>query len=724
MPCVLVASPCCPYHHMPPRKRRTPFQGHHALEYGLSIASRCPETGAVSSVLCQFCRFIGREDKVGQKRKPSKSTKTFVSPFRAELYTQHLTGQHPAKWAEYKSLSDDDKASFFSSATPVANTIISHFAGSSDQMYCHIDIPVIDVIMKKLLFDPEDEEETVDRALSVFVAQLDEDGSVTQYRAHIKNLKLFKLVIGQVALGSSFRLAARQIACVREELSLGYLRACDRGKVASFVRVAAAACLQKLREILCSVWAFSVAFDSATVQTTSYFDVRVRFVIGTTLHCCHLLCLPLFGSHTGQLMFDVFKEAMDALCPAWPDALLATSSDGARNMTGRVRGIVSRVGECVADAGHCLTRFWCGAHQLDLVVSATVASFCDQNWYSTLTALIGYLRRQQNLVNEMRSKCPKVATTRWLSLGKVLPWFSKHRVRITSYLEEKNPPCKPSIVWWLSLLAARRVTDELNHLFKSLQDSAILAHQQTALFVQFIQTLRERVSVEGPLTPQQIEDWDSTSGFLSGSFAVSTANVKLVFTGLGSSEALAFAELPVVDRDGLCFAFGRFVVGLAAGVHDIEPERDNNNDPMTSLPPCDPLAFAKMLPSSFVAVVIRFRTRLEKKFGASYIVALEEEHVALRDTYVKEEAFRSMLDAIDVNTGFCEAWSLVQNRFPKLCEFAGGLASVYPGTARVESDFSIIGWEKDEYRTALMDVSLEGIMHAKQFKDLHAIHTA
>ena len=635
---------------------------------------------------------------------------------------QHLIGQHPAKWSEYQSLSDEDKATFFSSATPVANRISNHFVGSSDQMFFHIDIPVIDVIMTKLLFDPEDEG-IVERVLNVFVAQLDGDGSVVQYRAHIKNLKLFNLAIGYVALGSSFRLAARQIACAKEELRLGYLSSCDRGKVASFVRVAAAACLQKLREILGSVWAFSVAFDSATVQATSYFDVRVRFVVKTTLHCFHLFCLPLFGSHTGQLMFDVFKEAMDALCPAWPDTLLATSTDGARNMTGRVRGIVSRVGNCVDDAGHHLTRFWCGVHLLDLVVCSTVSSFCDETWYSTLTALIGYLRRQQNLVNEMRSKCPKVTTTRWLSLGNVLPWLAKHRTRIIAYLDDKNPPCKPSVVWWLAMLASRRITDDLNILFKSLQSSAILAHQQTALFASFIETLRDRVFLEGPLTPQQIQNWDPANGYLSGSFAVSTANVRLVFTGLGSSEALAFDALPAGDSEGLCSAFGKFVVDLAVGVQDIEPERDYDNNPITSLPPCDPLAFAKMLPASFVNVVIRFRSRLEKHFDASYIVALEEEHVALRDTYNKEEAFRTMLDAIDSETGFCEAWSLVHNRFPKLCEFAGGLASVYPGTARVESDFSIIGWEKDEYRTSLMDVSLEGIMHAKQFKDLVALRT-
>jgi len=49
------------------------------------------------------------------------------------------------------------------------------------------------------------------------------------------------------------------------------------------------------------------------------------------------------------------------------------------------------------------------------------------------------------------------------------------------------------------------------------------------------------------------------------------------------------------------------------------------------------------------------------------------------------------------------------------------MASTYPGTSRVESDFSILGVEKNAYRTFLMDLSLDGIMHAKQFSELQAI---
>ena len=53
-----------------------------------------------------------------------------------------------------------------------------------------------------------------------------------------------------------------------------------------------------------------------------------------------------------------------------------------------------------------------------------------------------------------------------------------------------------------------------------------------------------------------------------------------------------------------------------------------------------------------------------------------------------------------------------------MVKFAGGLAASFPGTSTVESDFLILGWEKDEYRTMLKDLSLKGILQAKQATDL------
>jgi hypothetical protein len=57
-------------------------------------------------------------------------------------------------------------------------------------------------------------------------------------------------------------------------------------------------------------------------------------------------------------------------------------------------------------------------------------------------------------------------------------------------------------------------------------------------------------------------------------------------------------------------------------------------------------------------------------------------------------------------TPFRESWKLLEGRFEELVDCAGGLATKFPGTATVESDFSVIGWEKDIYRSALTGFSL------------------
>jgi hypothetical protein len=53
--------------------------------------------------------------------------------------------------------------------------------------------------------------------------------------------------------------------------------------------------------------------------------------------------------------------------------------------------------------------------------------------------------------------------------------------------------------------------------------------------------------------------------------------------------------------------------------------------------------------------------------------------------------------------------------------FCGGLATAFPGTSSVESDFSIVKWEKDDCQIGLTNFSLEGILHAKQFTRLQSM---
>ncbi len=70
---------------------------------------------------------------------------------------------------------------------------------------------------------------------------------------------------------------------------------------------------------------------------------------------------------------------------------------------------------------------------------------------------------------------------------------------------------------------------------------------------------------------------------------------------------------------------------------------------------------------------------------------------------------------------FYEAWAMFDTKFDALKDVFGGLETVFPGTATVKSDFSLINWEKDECRSWLTGLSLEGILHSKQYFDLQNV---
>ena len=67
-------------------------------------------------------------------------------------------------------------------------------------------------------------------------------------------------------------------------------------------------------------------------------------------------------------------------------------------------------------------------------------------------------------------------------------------------------------------------------------------------------------------------------------------------------------------------------------------------------------------------------------------------------------------------------WAIVEGRnLDILKDFYGCLATVFPNTASVESDFSQLAWEKDEYRMSITDLSLEGVLQCKQFELLSSL---
>ena len=59
-------------------------------------------------------------------------------------------------------------------------------------------------------------------------------------------------------------------------------------------------------------------------------------------------------------------------------------------------------------------------------------------------------------------------------------------------------------------------------------------------------------------------------------------------------------------------------------------------------------------------------------------------------------------------------WDDLKGRFEHLRMFCGGFTNAFASTTSVESDFSILKWEKDDFRQSMMNLILEGIFQVKQ----------
>jgi hypothetical protein len=361
------------------------------VRLGLRVSTRAANGGPqVSGLQCRFCIAFGRDEKVGAKRQASTVVQGWMRPFRYDNIESHVSGQHPTKWAEYKRLdSIVDRQAFFDDV-PIAfrNSIKAHFSssflGAERQIVFDIEKDIVDVIIRGMMFDPanivdsdadSDAEENdpafgsdaerdavlrrriqkaalaKERALSLFQRmdqEEEEEGNASySYSVIIPKSKttVFQLSVRYVSCSASFRLASNILSCTYDVLHNPVLRACSRHDVANYIRVVCAVNLQHIARHLNRAWAFSIALDSATHQSTSYLDVRFRIFMPAFYNIVnlHAIALPMFDWHTGEVMFQMVISFLDVLRPDWKVHLLGVSSDGARNMTGRVSGVVTRL---------------------------------------------------------------------------------------------------------------------------------------------------------------------------------------------------------------------------------------------------------------------------------------------------------------------------------------------------------------------------------------------
>jgi hypothetical protein len=314
----------------------------------------------------------------------------------------------------------------------------------------------------------------------------------------------------------------------------------------------------------------------------------------------------------------------------------------------------------------------------------------------------------------MAVKCPK-KTNRWVHLGRVLNFYKQYRRLIIAHTLEKHSEKLPSDMWWVITYAVVPAVDEINITFAKMQSKSLLMVQQAEFVNALIGMLTAMFCIE-VIDPDQNDDDNSEIEYmLIESMQIDVAGIENHIRDQGSVAGKFFDALNATDQNAVIKEIASYAMMLVRGLTGIKAERDENNQSFDhDTPPVMPQQLVTLRPTKFIQEVLdKYRDRLQKFWTSDKFEEIEADHRDLVKMYHDDENMRNVIDKHDVNTLFNDAWDCVP-WFKRLRAFCGGLATIFPNTTSVESDFSILKWELDAFRTALMHLSLEGIMQAKQ----------
>jgi hypothetical protein len=291
------------------------------------------------------------------------------------------------------------------------------------------------------------------------------------------------------------------------------------------------------------------------------------------------------------------------------------------------------------------------------------------------------------------------------------------------HFEEKNPSCKPPLSWWVVLHAVEAFMEPVDICFKSLQGFTTIIFEHDNLLQSLASSLRALLVMEGPLPPTSLAargaSRDDRYDF-GAELATTTSNVVDFIADLVSFAMSCHGTLEPEEARAVEFGRGKMFLGSVEKISAIRAERNSSNGPSSQkLPPVLPHELAALAPRRFNDILMEQSQRL--RCSGQNLDELEREFRSFKAAVHAESALSDKLNTHCATTGFEVAWQPLGTRFAKLRQFCGGLATVFPGTATVESDLSVLKWEHDEFRSTLIELSLEGIMQCKQFKKVLAL---
>ena len=281
----------------------------HVNEFGVKVIARGAD-GEVDSVECRMCVCFGREtdapaSSTTRKRKATERTKIWVMPFRKESFRGHMQQQNRGHWERYRKSSRKDKESYFEENG--GGKISSYFEVEGEGLVIKVGEDIVDNIIGGLYFRSEEEadedgevscvEIAKEVALRLFKKEEEPgQGGGAKYVVKVRNQMRFELVFKNVSDGLSFEQVAKTMTNARNATSCFGLGGLSGYFVASYTRVLVGLNLQIISDLLNQrkQWDFAFAGDGSTCHGVSFFDVRLRIMVGPNLNNIHLLLVPFY----------------------------------------------------------------------------------------------------------------------------------------------------------------------------------------------------------------------------------------------------------------------------------------------------------------------------------------------------------------------------------------------------------------------------------------------
>jgi hypothetical protein len=137
------------------------------------------------------------------------------------------------------------------------------------------------------------------------------------------------------------------------------------------------------------------------------------------------------------------------------------------------------------------------------------------------------------------------------------------------------------------------------------------------------------------------------------------------------------------------------------------------------MPPVVPHELVKVAPRQFILDVLNiYKPRLDRFWSKEEIDEIEAEQHNLIRRYNNDQHIKQIIDSYKHTVSFNEVWDKIGVPFNQLRQFCSGLATAFPNTTSIESDFSILKWEKDDNHSSMTDPTLEGIFQCKQMNQI------